>query len=249
MTDAFRVEAAAGALTPMLGFTAPRAGARAAASLACFHPLVLNDAAGDSRVDAHFLSPFSPRQVVVAPMVVAEAPRGFLLALNSPQGVLLASRRRAVATAGRSRRHRRSARRASVPALKQLRKEARTLADMVQQINQSLELERVVTLLARHAAGLLGARGARVAVLDGDATHLITSATFGDAIDRIGSVVDTSAVFAGEAVRLRRAVTTTDLRPYADHVGAHRSGASRSARVDRTAPPRPSPSAVALSER
>jgi two-component system NtrC family sensor kinase len=210
-----RVEAAAGTLTPMLGFTAPLVGSLAAESLACFHPLVLNDAAGDSRVEAHFLSPFSPRQVVVAPMLVAEEPRGFLLALNCGKGYFSpadgALLQRLADHGAIAVRHGELLARTEAVA-----KEAKTLADIVQQINQSLELERVVSLLARHAAGLLGARGARVGMLDGEGTHLIMSATFGDAIDRIGSVVETSAVFAGEAVRLRRAVTTTDLRPYAD---------------------------------
>ncbi|HZS60812.1 MAG TPA: GAF domain-containing protein [Gemmatimonadaceae bacterium] len=220
-----RVESAAGALTPMLGFTAPLAGSLAAESLACFHPLVLNDAAGDSRVDAHFLSPFSPRQVVVAPMVVAESPRGFLLALNSPKGYFSpadgALMQRLADHGAIAVRHAELIARTEAAA-----KEASSLADIVQQINQSLELERVVNLLARHAAGLLGARGARVGVLDSELTHLITSATFGDATDRIGSVFDTSAVFAGEAIRLRRAVTTTDLRPYADQWARTGRGAS-----------------------
>jgi two-component system NtrC family sensor kinase len=220
-----RVEAAAGTLTPMLGFTAPLAGSLAAESLACFHPLVLNDAAGDSRVDAHFLSPFSPRQVVVAPMIVAEAPRGFLLALNCIKGYFSpadgALLQRLADHGAIAVRHAELLARTEAAA-----KEARTLADIVQQINQSLELERVVSLLARHAAGLLGARGARVCVLDGDGAHLVTSATFGDAIDRIGSVCETSAVFAGEAIRLRRAVTTTDLRAFADQWARTGRGAS-----------------------
>jgi signal transduction histidine kinase len=210
-----RVEAATGTLTPMLGFASPLAGSLAAESLACFHPLVLNDAAGDPRVEAHFLAPFSPRQVVVAPMVVAESPRGFLLALNCPKGYFSpadgALLQRLADHGAIAVRHAELIARTEATAA-----ETRALADIVQEINQSLEFERVVTLLARHAAGLLGARGARVGVLDTDATHLITSATFGDAIDRIGSVFDVSAVFAGDAIRARRAVMTPDLRPYAD---------------------------------
>jgi two-component system, NtrC family, sensor kinase len=210
-----RVESAAGTLTPMLGFTSPLAGSLAAESLACFHPLVLNDASGDSRVEAHFLSPFSPRQLVVAPMVVAEAPRGFLLALNCPKGYFSpadgALLQRLADHGAIAVRHGELIARTELAA-----REARALADIVQEINQSLELERVVSLLARHACGLLGARGSRVSVLDAGGVHLITSATFGDASDRIGAVFDSSSVFAGEAIRARRAVTTTDLRPYAD---------------------------------
>jgi two-component system, NtrC family, sensor kinase len=220
-----RVESAAGTLAPMLGFTSPLAGSLAAESLACFHPLVLNDASGDSRVEAHFLSPFGPRQVVVAPMVVAETPRGFLLALNCPKGYFSpadgALLQRLADHGAIAVRHAELIARTEVAA-----REARTLADIVQEINQSLELERVVSLLARHAAGLLGARGARVSVLDSGGVHLITSATFGDATDRIGAVFDSSSVFAGEAIRARRAVTTTDLRPYADQWVRTGKGAS-----------------------
>ncbi len=218
-----RVEAAAGSLIPMLGFSALLAGTLAEESLGCFHPLVLNDTTGDPRVEAHFLSAFHPRQVVVAPMVVAEAPRGFLLALNSakgyfapPDGALL---QRLADHGAIAIRHAELLARTEAAV-----EEARRLADIVQEINQSLELERVVKLLARHATGLFAARGARVSVLDGE--QLITTATFGDAVDRIGAVFDLSTVFAGEAIRQRRGVATSDLRPYADQWARTGRGAS-----------------------
>ncbi len=220
-----RVEASAGTLMPMQGFTSPIAGTLAAESLSCFHPLVLNDAAGDPRVEAHFLAPFNPRQVVVAPMVVAESPRGFLLALNCPKGYFSpadgALMQRLADHGAIAVRHAELIARTEAAVT-----EARAVSDIVQEMNQSLELERVLTLLARHAARLLGARGARVGVLDADGVHLITSATFGDAIDRIGSIFDVSAVFAGEAVRMRRAVMSTDLRSYADQWARTGKGAS-----------------------
>jgi signal transduction histidine kinase len=81
--DHFRVEAAAGSLVPMVGFDALIAGSLGGESLARLNPVVLNDAAGDPRVDAHFMAAFSPRQVAIAPIVLASGPHGFILVLNS----------------------------------------------------------------------------------------------------------------------------------------------------------------------
>jgi signal transduction histidine kinase len=211
--DAFHVEAAAGALIPMVGFGAPLAGSLAADALARGYPVVLNDTTGDTRVDAHFLGAFSPRQLVVAPMIVADAPRGFVMALNSGKGYFAPADG---ALLQRLADHGAIAVRYSelVARSDSAARDARALSDVVQEINQSLELERVLSLLARHSAILIGARGTRVALFDG--TSLITVATFGDAIDRIGALVDPAIVFAGEAMRRRLAVRTEDLRPYAD---------------------------------
>ncbi|MDQ2768414.1 MAG: GAF domain-containing protein, partial [Gemmatimonadota bacterium] len=57
-------------------------------------------------------------------------------------------------------------------------REARALAEIVQRINQSLELDRVFALIVRHAAELLHARGARLGLVD-DGTMVI-AATHGD---------------------------------------------------------------------
>ena len=92
--------------------------------------------------------------------------------------------------------------------------DAYALSEAVRQLNQSLDLDRVVALLASHAAELAGARGARVALVDD--THLSIVARYGDATDVIGSTVELGRQFAGQAVRHRRPVRTTDLRPYAD---------------------------------
>ena len=84
--DHFRVVSAAGSLVPMVGFDALVAGSLAADGLARMQPVVLNDAGGDPRVDAHFMAAFAPRQVAIAPIVLADGPRGFVLALNSGRG-------------------------------------------------------------------------------------------------------------------------------------------------------------------
>jgi signal transduction histidine kinase/GAF domain-containing protein len=209
----FRVEAAAGALIPMTGFGAPLAGSLAADALGRAHPLVLNDTAGDTRVDAHFLGAFAPRQLVVAPMIVADVPRGFVMVLNSSKGYFapadgallqrLADHGAIVVRYGEL-----------VTRSDAAARDARAISDIVQEINQSLELERVLSLIARHSAALLAARGTRVTLFDGGS--LVTVATFGDASDRIGALVDPSTVFAGEAIRRRQAVASDDLRAYAD---------------------------------
>ncbi len=220
---AFRVDAAAGSLAPMLGFHAPVAGSLAADALAHEHAIVLNHAAGDPRVDAHFLGAFEPRQLVVAPMIVEHESRGFLLAINAVADKFThadaALLQRLADHGAIAVRHTELFERAEQGV-----REAHSLSEVVQQVNQSLELERVVTLMARHAAALLGARGARLAVLDNG--RLITSAVAGDATDTIGGSVDLNAVLAGEAIRNRRAVRTTDLRRYADQWARTGKGAS-----------------------
>jgi PAS domain S-box-containing protein len=57
-------------------------------------------------------------------------------------------------------------------------REARALAEIVQRINQSLELDRVFALIVRHAAELLHARGARLGLVEEGS--MITAATHGD---------------------------------------------------------------------
>ncbi len=212
----FCVEAAGGTLAPMLGFHAPLAGSLAADALATRTSVALDAAENDPRVAAHFLSPFAPRHVLVAPIMLAGEARGFLLGLNnrpgsgaafSPGAAMLLER---LAEFGAiAMRHSEVAQRAERGAM-----QARTLADMVQQINQSLELERVVSLMASHAAQLLGARGARVGILDEG--RLVTASVFGDATDPVGSSADLWMTFGGQAVRERRPVRTADLRTYSD---------------------------------
>jgi signal transduction histidine kinase len=212
----FCVEAAGGTLAPMLGFHAPLAGSLAADALAAGSSVSLDAAENDPRVAAHFLSPFAPRHILVAPILVGGEARGFLLALNSRPGAGAAFSpaaamllERLAEFGGIAMRHSELAERAERSAT-----QARTLADMVQQINQSLELERVVSLMASHAAHLLGARGARVGILDEG--RLVTAGVYGDATDPVGSSADLWMTFGGQAVRERRPVRTADLRTYSD---------------------------------
>ena len=60
-------------------------------------------------------------------------------------------------------------------------REARALAEIVQRINQSLELDRVFALIVRHAAELLHARGARLGLVEDGS--MVIAATHGDSGD------------------------------------------------------------------
>ena len=88
---------------------------------------------------------------------------------------------------------------------------AQALGAIIRNLNQSLELERVVGLIARYATELLSGTGARVWTLNDDETFTLSAAD-GIGTDAIGDRVPAAELFAGEAVRERRAVRTTDLR-------------------------------------
>ena len=68
--------------------------------------------------------------------------------------------------------------RGALSSLEQSAREARALAEIVQRINQSLELDRVFALIVRHAAELLHARGARLGLVEEGS--MVIAATHGD---------------------------------------------------------------------
>ena len=67
-------------------------------------------------------------------------------------------------------------------------REARALAEIVQRINQSLELDRVFALIVRHAAELLHARGARLGLVEDGS--MVIAATHGDPGDLAVTTAD-----------------------------------------------------------
>ena len=95
------------------------------------------------------------------------------------------------------------------PSVSEQLSKARSLAEILQRINQSLEVERVVQLLATHAASLLGAATARVLILDDG--ELETAATAGATTAAAGSRQALTESFAGRAVESLRAARTDDL--------------------------------------
>jgi len=86
---------------------------------------------------------------------------------------------------------------------------AHSLADILQRINQSLEVERVLHLLASHAAQLIGGSGATVFLLENGA--LIASAGAGSEKVVVGQRQSLAESFAGDVVRSHRARRTRDL--------------------------------------
>lgn len=74
-------------------------------------------------------------------------------------------------------------------------REARALAEIVQRINQSLELDRVFALIVRHAAELLHARGARLGLVEDGAMAI--AATHGDPGDLAISAADAFGAISG----------------------------------------------------
>ena len=73
-------------------------------------------------------------------------------------------------------------------------REARALAEIVQRINQSLELDRVFSLIVRHAAELLHARGARLGLVEEDS--MVIAATHGDLGDLAVTASDAFGSFS-----------------------------------------------------
>ncbi|HEY8794679.1 MAG TPA: GAF domain-containing protein [Gemmatimonadaceae bacterium] len=73
-------------------------------------------------------------------------------------------------------------------------REARALAEIVQRINQSLELDRVFSLIVRHAAELLHARGARLGLVEEGA--MVIAATHGDLGDLAVTASDAFGAFS-----------------------------------------------------
>jgi len=86
------------------------------------------------------------------------------------------------------------------PDASQGAREARALAEIVQEINQSPELDRVFALIARHASELLDAPGARVGMLENGRLSFV--AAVGTARASNGFAVDDTC--CADALRLAR---------------------------------------------
>jgi signal transduction histidine kinase len=235
--DQFRVDAAAGSLIPMVGFQAPLTGSLAADALARGHAILVNEVQGDARVDVHFLAPFGPRHLAIAPLVAGHQASGFLLTLNSERGGFSAADAvvlerladfGAIALVQVS-----SCRHAEGAASDQA-----SLSHVVRELNQSLELERVTSLVARHAAQLTAARGARVMLVEPAGLSIV--AAVGDATEAVGTTVDPCGQFAQRAIESLNGARTTDLGSYADvwqHAPAARDAAGSEGRPNGIAVP------------
>ena len=86
--------------------------------------------------------------------------------------------------------------------------EARALAEIIQHINQSLELDRVFALVARHAMELLGARSARLGMLDEKDETLVLVAAAGETHDEVGTRFPLQGTIGGACIRVGHALHT-----------------------------------------
>ncbi|MFP5354662.1 MAG: GAF domain-containing protein, partial [Gemmatimonadota bacterium] len=205
----FRVDAASGSLRPLRAQRSQLGDSLAMRTLREGRTLILDEITAAGGANLPFLRELGVRQAVSAPLNAAGNTFGVLLAVNAGAGAfsdddaallqyLAELGSPAVRNARLLERERQSAR------------EARALGDIVRHLNQSLEVERVFTLIAEHAADLLQGAGATVTMVDGDALRIVGAA--GHAVGRFKGVLPTEGVFSGEALRRRRPVRTSDLR-------------------------------------
>lgn len=175
--DQMRAEAGTGTLAAYVGTVAPTARTAAADAIAERRVVIVNEATADPRTSGELAHSVAMRQLIVAPMIVEENPVGVLLAVNSRRNSFSESD---AALLGRLADHGALAVRNALLFHRAERsaREARALTEIVHNINQSLEVDRVFALVARHATELLEARSARLAMLEGD--DLVVVANYGE---------------------------------------------------------------------
>ncbi|HEU5184203.1 MAG TPA: GAF domain-containing protein [Gemmatimonadaceae bacterium] len=188
--DAFHTVAAVGTLAPTTGQSSPIRSTLGELALA------------ERRVIG------GKREGLIAPMIVEGTAIGRVLAEHPAHGeflpshaVLLQRLADHAALAVRARQHRAIAERRV--------REAHSLTEVIQRINQSLELDRVLTLLAQYAAELVGGGQARVLILEDGC--LCTSGVHGDAEPSLGGIVPVSGSFAGDCLAARKPLRTTEI--------------------------------------
>ena len=207
--ERLHADGSAGLLEMLGGYEFPLDGTVAARALRERRVIVANARHGEPFLDTRLEHRVDIRSVVVAPLEAGGAPFGALIAVNGTDGAFapdhasLAARLAelgslAVRNARLLERERRSAR------------EARALGDIVRHLNQSLELERVVNLIAEHAIDLLEGIGATVTMLEGD--RLRFAGTAGHARGRFAGYIPVHAAFSGEAIRTKAPQRTANLR-------------------------------------
>lgn len=208
----FHVDAAVGTLAPLEGETNRITESLALKTLREGRVLIVNELDERAVPNPGLLREFGVRQIVSAPLVAGGAAFGVLLAVNGARGSFSdedASLLQRVADLGSS-----AVRNARLlERERQSAREARALGEIVRHLNQSLEVERVFTLIAEHAADLLKGAGATVTMMDEEGLRVVGAA--GHAIGRFAGVLPIEGVFSGEALRRRTPVRTSDLRLFA----------------------------------
>ena len=206
--DSFRTVAGVGTLAAARGERYPIRSTLGELALAQRRALVSNAAEGDARARQETVVRFGIRQGLVAPMIVEGAAIGRVLAVNADGGEFLSADAALLqriadyaALAVRARQHQARAERSA--------REARALTELIQRINQSLEVDRVLTLLAKYAAELVGGVAARVLMLEDGA--LRTSGVHGPEKLPSEPLVPVDCSFAGACIRARAPLRTPDL--------------------------------------
>ncbi|MCC6318242.1 MAG: GAF domain-containing protein [Gemmatimonadaceae bacterium] len=170
---------------------------------------VVHDGVASVLADPAFLEPLGVRQFAAAPLIAGGAVVGALLAVNPRDGAFsdvdttnLGCLADLAALAIRN---------AWLLAHdQQLANEARSLADIVQQLNQSLEFERVVRLVAETSARLLGGQGSALTLLDDDDVVVVGAAGLGASM--IGYRTPARPTLVRRVALGRRVVRTNDLQ-------------------------------------
>jgi PAS domain S-box-containing protein len=206
--ESFRVEGGAGQLARLAGerFRAENSLAFRAISE---RRAVLQDSPSPGTAECELARRVNAREVLAAPMFAGGVPVGALIAIRCSDGMFS---QRDVTTVARL------AELASLAMhnarlLERERQGARgatALANIVHELNQSLEFERVVSIVAEKALGLLGGRASVLTILDGD--ELVIAATSGRAEALAGKRWPVQGSFTGASLRAGRPLRTTDLR-------------------------------------
>ena len=202
----FHVRGAAGALAVASGESFPSEGSLALSAMAGQRTLVHADP-GALGLGAQVTARLQAQEVLIAPLLAGGVAVGVLVATRTVPGVFTD---RDTVTLGRL------AELASLAVhnaqlLERERlgmREATAVADIVHELNQSLELERVVALVTDRARALLGGRSAMLTVIEGD--ELAVAATSGSARPHVGERLSLFSSFTGAAIRAGRPLRLTE---------------------------------------
>ena len=210
----FRIEGGARALAELAGESFSAEGSLALRAIT--EQRTLHSDASALGVHIELALRFRASEVIAAPMFAGGAAVGVLVATRSSPGTFS---ERDVATLGRL---------ADLASLaihnarllereRQGFREATALADIVHELNQSLEFERVVALLTEKALKLLGGRSASLAILDGD--ELVFIAGSGSVDPDPGHPESVAASLTGAAIHAGRPLRSKDLPAHAARGG------------------------------
>lgn len=171
--------------------------------------LVVHNDVPQPGMDARFIERFSIQRFAVAPLIAGGVAIGALIAINPRSGPFseeqcnLLSR---LADLGAL-----AIRNAWLLAReRQLANESTALAEIIQQLNQSLEFERVARLVAEKAAALLGGQGSALALIDKD--EVVIAGAFGLGAPLLGYRVPAKSTLVLRVALGRKVVRTRDLQ-------------------------------------